>query len=298
MRVLPAAIIGLAIMLAAAIAVFVFQLMNQPQSMLDDQDRAFVLNEDDTFDGQTVDSGARIEIVRLEGQVSELQIQVQELAEEVRRLANRPAAPAPQTFAPQQNSQEVFRQEGPNDIIDAYAQVVLIANRRNVNEGLEIAGSRWLANTFGLPREDLDQTCREMTNQRLASKLRLQEVGPIRVRMLQPAIDSLTRVFAKVEATDPDLYARISTAGSLCVRAIRGTTNRASTHSFGLAVDLNIDGKLDTLGDGKTQLGLTILADFFKEEGWVWGASWRREDSMHFEVSRQKLEEWVRDGLL
>lgn len=298
MRVLPAAIIGLAIMLAAVIAVFVFQLMNQPQTFSGSLDESFVLSEEDTFDGQTVDSGARIEIVRLEGQVSELQIQVQELAEEVRRLANRPVASAPQTFAPQENSQEEFRQEGPNDIIDAYAQVVLIANRRNVNDGLEIAGSRWLANTFGLPRENLDQTCREMTNERLASKLRLESVGPIRVRMLQPAIDSLKRVFAKVEATDPDLYARISTAGSLCVRAIRGTTNRASTHSFGLAVDLNIDGKLDTLGDGKTQLGLTILADFFKEEGWVWGASWRREDSMHFEVSRQKLEEWVSKGAL
>jgi len=295
MRVLPAAIIGLAIMLAAVIAVFVFQLMNQQQSVSEDENRSFVLSQDDTFDGQTVDSGARIEIVRLEGQISELQVQIQDLSKEVQRLANRPAAPP--VFAPQDNVEE-YRPSGPNDIIDAYAQVVLIANRRNVNEGLEIAGSRWLANTFGLPRESLDQTCREMTNERLAGKLRLQEVGPIRVRMLQPAIDSLTRVFEKVRQTDTDLYDRISTAGSLCVRAIRGTTNRASTHSYGLAVDLNIDGKLDTLGDGKTQLGLTILADFFKEEGWVWGASWRREDSMHFEVSRQKLEEWVSEGRL
>ena len=296
MRALPAAIIGLAILLTAVIGVFVFQLMKQPQSLAAGETGTFVPSQGDTFDGQMADSFARIEIVKLEGQISELQLQVQELTKEVQRLASRPVAS--QVFTPQQNNEQVFRQDGPNDIIDAYAQVVLIANRRNVNDGLEIAGSRWLANTFGLPREDLDQTCREMTNERLASKLRIEDVGPIRVRMLQPAIDSLKRVFAKVEATDPDLYARISTAGSLCVRAIRGTTNRASTHSYGLAVDLNIDGKLDTLGDGKTQLGLTILADFFKEEGWVWGASWRREDSMHFEVSRQKLEEWVSQGLL
>jgi hypothetical protein len=116
------------------------------------------------------------------------------------------------------------------------------------------------------------------------------------VQMLQPAIDSLKRVFRNVEATDPDLYARINTAGSLCVRQIRGTVGRTSTHSFGLAVDLNIDGKLDTLGDGKTQLGLTILADFFREEGWVWGAGFTREDSMHFEVSRQMLEKWREEG--
>jgi hypothetical protein len=280
MRVLPASIIGLAIVLAAVIGVFVPQL----------------LKEEEYFDGPAIDSGARIEIEMLNQRIEDLQVRMEELTTEMSRLAaiaNRP------TFeAPSGSPEEEYRPEGPNDIIDAYAQVVLIANRRNVNDGLEIAGSRWLGETFGLPREDLDQTCREMTNERLAAKLRTQDVGPIRVRMLQPAIDSLTRVFEKVRATDPDLYARISTAGSLCVRAIRGVSNRASTHSYGLAVDLNIDGKLDTLGDGKTQLGLTILADFFKAEGWVWGASWRREDSMHFEVSRQKLEQWVRDGLL
>jgi hypothetical protein len=135
-----------------------------------------------------------------------------------------------------------------------------------------------------------------MTNPKLKSQLVVANVGPIRVSMLQPAVDSITRVFEKVKAADPDLYARINTAGSLCVRQIRGTRGRTSTHSFGLAVDLNIDGKLDTLGDGKTQLGLTILADFFNEEGWAWGAAWGREDSMHFEVSKQMLQQWRKEG--
>ncbi len=114
--------------------------------------------------------------------------------------------------------------------------------------------------------------------------------------MLQPAVDSLIRVFTNIRSTDPDLYVRINTAGSLCVRQIRGTKGRTSTHSFGLAVDLNIDGHLDTFGDGKTQLGLIILADFFREEGWVWGAGFSREDSMHFEISRQMLETWRAEG--
>ncbi len=71
-----------------------------------------------------------------------------------------------------------------------------------------------------------------------------------------------------------------------------------STHSYGLALDLNIDGVLDNFTDGKTQLGLTILADFFNEEGWVWGAGFSREDSMHFEVSRKQLDQWLADGSL
>jgi len=185
---------------------------------------------------------------------------------------------------------------GPNDIIDAYAQVVLIANRRQVNGAINVAGPRFLEEFLGRPRENLSDNCDPMTNPKLRDMLKTESVGPIRVSMLQPAMDSLRRVFENVKNTDPDLYARITTAGSLCVRQIRGTRGRTSTHSFGLAVDLNIDGKLDTLGDGKTQLGLTILADFFRTEGWVWGAAFSREDSMHFEVSRQQLEQWRAEG--
>ena len=116
--------------------------------------------------------------------------------------------------------------------------------------------------------------------------------------MLEPALESLARIFETIQSVDPDLYARVNTAGALCVRRIRGSVSSVSTHSFGLAVDINIDGVLDTLGDGRTQLGLTILADFFNAEGWVWGAAYSREDSMHFEVSREKVEEWVAAGNL
>ncbi len=251
--------------------------------------------------GPAIDSGARIEIEMLNQQVEDLRLRVEELSNALREVTSGPGAPSYQPQAggavPPYDTNPVSP-DGNNEIIDAYAQVVLIANRREVNQGLTIAGSRWLRDQFGLPRDALDQTCREMTNERLAAKLVTEEVGPIRVRMLQPAIDSLRSVFERIRVTDPDLYARINTAGSLCVRAIRGVADRASTHAYGLAVDLNIDGRLDTLGDGRTQLGLTILADFFREEGWVWGASWRREDSMHFEVSRQKLEEWLAEGKL
>ena len=106
------------------------------------------------------------------------------------------------------------------------------------------------------------------------------------------------RVFARIKAADPDLYKRINTAGSLCVRQIRGTKQRSSTHSFGLSVDLNIDGQLDILGDGKTQLGLPILAVFFHDEGWYWGSGFSRSDSMHFETSRNQVENWLEEGSL
>ncbi|MGR3562745.1 MAG: M15 family metallopeptidase [Heliomarina sp.] len=279
MRLLPAIIVAVAVILAPVLWVGL----------------TWFLSEED-FQGSAVDSGARIEIEVLRQQVEDLQGRMETLENEVARL---PAGNSGGGFTSDADAEDaLLRGTGPNDIIDAYAQVVLIANRTEVNRGLEVAGSDYLEATLGRPRDVLSDTCEPMTNENLRRKLVLTEVGPIRVNMLQPAVDSLRRVFANVERADPDLYARINTSGSLCVRRIRGTTNRLSTHSYGLAVDLNIDGQLDNFTDGKTQLGLTILADFFHAEGWVWGAGFRREDSMHFEISRRQLDEWLAEGLL
>ena len=257
-------------------------------------DIRYATDGDGQFAGPAIDSGARIEIEVLRAQIEALGAQIEQLERRIIENSGRTST------APSDGSQDQgnFMNDGPNDIIDAYAQVVLIANRRNLNEGLNIASPSYLEGVFGKPRENLTSTCQGMTNERLASKLKTTQVGPVRVRMLQPAIDSLGRVFDRIKATDPDLYARINTAGALCVRHIRGAPGRTSTHAFGLSLDLNIDGKLDRLGDDKTQLGLTILADFFRNEGWYWGAGFSREDSMHFEVSRDLVEQWIADGLL
>ncbi|KUP91566.1 M15 family metallopeptidase [Tritonibacter horizontis] len=244
-----------------------------------------------------VDSEARIDIELLRQQLEDAQLKLEDLEREIATLSAPTNAVAPAADL-QDEEDSLLRQTGPNAILDSYAQVVLIADRRNVNDGLKVAGGAYLSEQLGRPREDLTDECQPMTNARLKDKLVLEEVGPIRVRMLRPAIESLKVVFANIEKADPDLYERINTAGSLCVRRIRGTQSSLSTHSYGLAVDLNIDGRLDTLGDGKTQLGLTILADFFKDEGWVWGAGFGREDSMHFEISRRQLDLWLAEGQL
>lgn len=279
MRFLPAIIIAAAVALAPIIWLSL----------------SYFLSEED-FQGSAVDSGARIDIEMLRQQVEDLQVRLAALQSEVARL---PAGGVGQAPVSDEDAEDaILRGTGPNEIIDSYAQVVLIADRRNVNRGLVVASSSYLAEKLGRPRESLSDKCEPMTNKALAAKLVLEDVGPIRVRMLAPAAESLRRVFDAVRRADPDLYARINTSGSLCVRRIRGTTNSMSTHSFGLAIDLNIDGVLDNFTDGKTQLGLTILADFFHEEGWVWGAGFSREDSMHFEVSRKQLDQWLAQGKL
>lgn len=257
---------------------------------------SYVFNEQGYGSG-AVDSEARIDIELLRQQLEDTQIKLDDLQKELGSLSTQSTPVAP-SVDQQDEEDALLRQTGPNAILDSYAQVVLIADRRNVNDGLKVAGGSYLEEKLGRPRDDLTDECQAMTNERLKDKLVLEDVGPIRVRMLSPAIESLKVVFNNIQKADPDLYARINTAGSLCVRRIRGTQNSLSTHSYGLAVDLNIDGRLDTLGDGKTQLGLTILADFFKDEGWVWGAGFGREDSMHFEISRRQLDLWLAEGQL
>jgi hypothetical protein len=276
MRIVPALIIAVAIVIGALLVILIPLVMQGPGAIT----------------GSAVDSGARIDIELMRGDVDALKKKVEELESQISNMSFNGQGVAP--LGPGSETTN----NGPNTIIDQYAQVVNVADRRNINNGLTVAPPSWLIEKLGAPREELTEQCQDMTNPRLSGELVTEDVGPIRVKMLKPAVDSLRRVFAKIEAADKDLYDRINTAGSLCVRLIRGSESAISTHAFGLAVDLNIDGTLDTLGDGKTQLGLTILADFFNAEGWVWGASFGREDSMHFEVGEAQLEQWIADGVL
>lgn len=244
--------------------------------------------------GGGVDSRARLDIEKLRQQIEDLQIRLG-LAEE--RISALESARANDVASAQPSDPDFVPEDlDGNTIIDQYAQVVTISGRRKINEGLSVPSPAFQIEMFGMPRETLSDDCEPMTNEKLKAILVTEDVGPIRVSMLKPAVESLRVVFEKIRETDVDLYNRISTAGALCVRRIRGSQNSVSSHSFGLAVDLNIDGVLDTLGDGRTQLGLTILADFFMAEGWFWGAAFGREDSMHFEVSKEKILEWREQG--
>ena len=277
---IPAIIVGLCLVLAPVVWMVGSSLLGQPVP---------VIGADSG--GAAVDSGARIDLEKLRQQVEDLQTRLTKVEEELTRLQSMPAAgaqvdPTDPNFVP----------ETLGAGIDSYTQVVNLAGRRTNNEGINVPTPSFQIEMFGLPRETLSDDCEPMTNPKLKAMLVTEDVGPIRVSMLKPAVDSMRNVFEKIKATDADLYARIATAGALCVRRIRGSQNSVSSHAFGLAVDLNIDGVLDTLGDGKTQLGLTIIADFFQAEGWFWGAAFSREDSMHFEVSREMITKWRADG--
>jgi hypothetical protein len=297
MRLIPILIGTLVLAMAGLIAVLVLVVLpgtDTPGGVADPGTGTDVVQD---FTGGQIDSEARIDIELMRGDMDNLRADIANLRQEIADLNGQIAALSRPAEGPATTGTDITT-ENAGDLGDTYAQVVNVVDRRNINQGLVVSSPSYLSEKLGLPRPDLNDNCQSMTNPRLADKLVVEQVGPIKVQMLLPAVESMKRVFENIRATDPALYERINTAGSLCVRRIRGTVNSVSTHSFGLAVDLNINGVLDTLGDGKTQVGLNIIYEFFNAEGWVWGAAFSREDSMHFEVSRKQLDQWIAEGKL
>lgn len=92
----------------------------------------------------------------------------------------------------------------------------------------------------------------------------------------------------------------LPTAGTFNWREIAGT-NRRSSHSYGIAIDLNVQwanywrwavGKKNAthkrpiLYKNRLPLGLVAL---FEQEGFIWGGKWYHYDTMHFEYRPELL---------
>nr|WP_246176376.1 M15 family metallopeptidase [Rhodovulum strictum] len=170
--------------------------------------------------------------------------------------------------------------------------------RARFNKGITQPNNRVMLELLGNPRASYSQDCQPVTDPRLRALLETRRIGPITVTMIRPALDSLERILDRLAETDPDIHAKLGTAGALCARNIRGSTTAISNHSWGTAVDLTLEGVLDAFADGGTQFGLLILAEYFNDEGWFWGATYSREDSMHFEVGAETLRRWLDEGQL
>lgn len=179
-----------------------------------------------------------------------------------------------------------------------YAARVPIPAAGSINSGLTYCRPSTGLQIFGQPAVPLPKDCGTPTSKRLLAALVTEDVGPFRVTGIRPAVDSLRRIFARVKADKPDLYAAVGTAGMLCVRCVRGYPGTPSNHAFGAAIDLKMHGQLVPLAADWAQLGTLQLYYYFHQEGWFWGASWERPDAMHFEVSDERLREWHAAGLI
>lgn len=267
----------------------------------------------DTADGGTDLRLQRLEetVARLEAAAAEDRARIEALTQDQTRLredmsllANR--APA-QTVAPSGDVEQEVITTDPAALLpdedfenppteDLTEQMILAKTR--FNKGITQPRNRTMLAILGNPRDSYNTNCQPITNPRLKDLLETRQIGPIKVTMLRPALESLERVMERLKASDPDIYAKVGTAGALCARFIRGSSTSISNHSWATAIDLTLEGQLDGFADGGTQFGLLILAEYFNEEGWFWGAAYNREDSMHFEVGEETLRKWQEEGKL
>ena len=254
---------------------------------------------------QTADAGAELrmarqeealaaeaaERARLAAEVAALRTDIARLREDMSLLANR-AAPArvPSAALPDEDF------ENPPET-EALTEAMLLAKTR-FNKGITQPKNRVMMEVLGPPRNSYSTDCQPVTNPRLKALMETRQVGPIRVTMIRPALDSLQRIMDRLKESDPDIHAKVGTAGAICARFIRGSRTSVSNHSWGTAIDLTLEGQLDPFADGGTQFGLLILAEYFNDEGWYWGATYGREDSMHFEVGEETLRAWAAEGKL
>ena len=261
---------------------------------------------------ETADSGMDLRVARVEAELDEaaealvaaanettrLAADVARLRDEMSLLANRQPA-AETTQPPVLTDPDAFPDEDFENVpeTEALTEIMKLAKAR-FNKGITQPRNRTMLEILGPPRDSYSTDCQPVTNETLKALLDTRQVGTITVTMLKPALESLERILNRLKESDPDIYAKLGTAGALCARFIRGSTTSVSNHSWGTAIDLTLQGELDRFADGGTQFGLLILALYFNDEGWFWGAAYSREDSMHFEVGEETLRAWKAEGKL
>jgi len=260
---------------------------------------------------QSADGGTELRLDRAESEIEALTGEIRELRQALRQAedAIRRQEEAGALMASQTPASPVVSSTPGLDLTQAMPELQDHVATEEMTEVMQLAKSRFnkgitqprnatMLELLGQPRANYGTDCQGITNPALKALVETRQVGPIRVTMLKPALDSLERIFNTLQTTEPDIYAALGTAGALCVRLIRGSSSSISNHSFGTAIDVKLQGQLDGFGDGGTQFGLLLLAELFNAEGWYWGATYRREDSMHFEVGEETLRRWRAEGQL
>lgn len=171
-------------------------------------------------------------------------------------------------------------------------------DRRRINGDLVGARNSTMLSLIGSPRGTYDDECRWPTNQAVLALIVTEDVGPFRVSGLQPAVETLRAILRDVRAQEREVYDALGHVGMLCCRYVRGSRTTISNHSWGTAIDLTLEGRLDKRGDERTQAGLLKIYKIFNDHGFFWGAAFTIEDSMHFEASEQLIRRWADDGKL
>jgi hypothetical protein len=163
---------------------------------------------------------------------------------------------------------------------------VPIPPRNQINAGLSACKESTMLAKFGSPG-NLTADCSAATGVFLKRVRQGFDVGPFKVTGLDYAVESLSQVFSDVRKDNQQLYDQVRNEGMLCVRARRHNPGHFSNHSWGTAIDIFFGTDVVPQGVGLAHRGNLLLAPYFNQHGWYWGAGFSSDsvDSMHFELA-------------
>jgi hypothetical protein len=184
-----------------------------------------------------------------------------------------------------------------------FSQRVDLAGLLPINTGLSSAKEETMISLLGSPHMPLTTVGQnERASDLVKRNVVLQRMSPLfRLTGLKPAIDDVTAVLAQAFAAQPDLESVLSTEGMLSVRMRKPTDGSVSTHisnhAWGTAVDFKIVGFDAPADTGSTvPRFIAILIPLFNAAGWYSGVGFH--DTMHFEVSEERIREWSNGHIL
>lgn len=132
------------------------------------------------------------------------------------------------------------------------------------------------------------------TSAEVSASLVPVEIRGRKVSFHARAAPALRRVANRIAALD-DSFDRyfVAMGGTFNARAIAGT-DRASAHSWGIAIDIDVSHADYWRNDApkvawKNRVPQEIV-DAFEAEGFVWGGRWYHYDTMHFEYRPEMFD--------
>ncbi len=166
----------------------------------------------------------------------------------------------------------------------------------NANVDLNPARSAINTALIGLPRGQFSAVAAPPTDPDFRQMLETADLGPFEVTGLRPAVRSLRAIITDVSLEQPGLYEQLGCTEMLSCRNARGSTSIISSHAWGIALDLTVDGR--SLSDGEDQLmdAMLKLVPIFNRHGFYWGYAFGLSNATHFEASDELVRSWAAAG--
>ena len=122
----------------------------------------------------------------------------------------------------------------------------------------------------------------------------------VKMTNINGVADQLQKVADELEVlctTNPDLRPFLEASGGTFNWRLIAGTERASTHSFGIAIDINVaNGNYWRWAEGDNPEPYVNrvpmeIAEVFEKHGFIWGGKWYHYDTMNFEYRPELLQE-------